>query len=304
MTTNIGGHEPVLVNQVIANLIPPIALPISWRVFVDCTVGRAGHALAIAERLSPGDVLIGLDIDPANLEFASQRLKAAKCAVRLFHANFNQLPEVLSETGYPPVDGILADLGVSTNQLFDEQYGLSFDKRMALDMRLDKRTEKSAADLVNNLSEKDLADLLYGLAQERHSRHIARKIGEARRKLPILTTDRLAEIVRAASPPQHGKGAIHPATRTFLALRMAVNQEVANTTTLVEQGPRFLKPGGRMVVISFQSTEDRIVKQGFRAAEQAGLVRVVTKKPTCPEDEEIAANPRSRSAKLRAIERI
>jgi len=305
MAVSIGGHEPVLVNQVIRNLmarIPPVN-PAS--IYVDCTIGRGGHASLIAQSLPPSSTLIGLDIDPVNLEFASQRLKSAPCAVRLFHANFSQLPEVLKEAGYAKVDGILADLGVSTNQLFDAQYGLSFDQAMPLDMRLDKRADRSAADLVNNLDEKDLANLLFNLAQERHSRRIARKIVEARQKSPILSTDKLAEIVRMASPPQHRHrpGAIDPATRTFLALRMAVNREVENTTALVEQGPGFLNAGGRMVVISFQSTEDRIVKQAFRASEQAGLGRILTKKPVTPDDAEIAANPRSRSAKLRAFER-
>jgi 16S rRNA (cytosine1402-N4)-methyltransferase len=176
---------------------------------------------------------------------------------------------------------------------------------MPLDMRIDPRIERTAADLVNSMHEQDLADVLYELAQERYSRRIARKIGDARRLSPIKTTDRLAELVRSAIPKRGGAPEkIDPATRTFLALRIAVNREVENLAALLEQAPRLLSRGGRFAVISFQSTEDRLVKQAFRSAEQAGLMKVVTKKPASPADEELAANPRSRSAKLRVAERV
>lgn len=281
--------------------------PQEGEVFVDCTLGRGGHATAIAKLLGPKGLLIGLDADPRNLEFAAARLKAqTDCPTRLFHANFAELRQVLDEVIPPRVDGLLADLGVSTNQLFDEQYGLSFDRPAPLDMRLDPRIERTAADWVNSLPEGELANVLYELAQERHSRRIARKIGEARSISPILTTDRLADVVRSAIPHGRGRGAspIDPATRTFMALRMAVNSEVVNLAALLEHGPLTLAPAGRMGVISFQSTEDRAVKQAFNILRENGLAEPLSKKPVAPSDEEIAANPRCRSAKLRAIRRI
>jgi 16S rRNA (cytosine1402-N4)-methyltransferase len=297
------GHDPVLLDETLEGLnVQP------GQTVVDCTLGRGGHASAIAHRLGPAGVLIGLDADPRNLEFASRRVRAsgALCTLRLFHANFAELPDVLAAADAPRVDGVLADLGLSTNQLFDQQYGLSFAQPMPLDMRIDPRLTRTAADLVNTMREGELADVLYELAQERYSRRIARKIGEARRLSPIKTTDRLAELVRSAIPRPRGGAPekIDPATRTFLALRIAVNREVENLARLLEQAPRALSPGGRFAVISFQSTEDRLVKQAFRSAEQTGLMKVVTKKPVSPAEAELAANPRSRSAKLRVAERV
>ena len=306
------GHEPVLMREVLEALdVRP------GQTVVDCTLGRAGHAREIAARLGPGGLLVGTDVDPRNLEFARERLRDAPCRVRLFHANFAELGDVLAEVGVKHVDGVLADLGLSTNQLFDPHYGLSFAQPMPLDMRIDPRLSRTAADLVNTMREDDLANVLYELAQERYSRRISRKIAESRRISPINTTDRLAELVRSAIPKRGGAPEkIDPATRTFLALRIAVNREVENLAALLEQAPRALRPpttsggdadthrGGRLAVISFQSTEDRRVKQAFRSAEQAGLLKVLTKKPLSPADDELAANPRSRSAKLRAAERI
>jgi 16S rRNA (cytosine1402-N4)-methyltransferase len=278
--------------------------PASGQTFVDCTVGRAGHSAAIAEELGSTGVLIGLDADPRNLEFASRQLKSVPCKIRLFHANFAKLRQVLSEAGNPPVHGLLADLGISTNQLFDPGYGLSFDRDMALDMRLDPDLPENAADLVNKLPEEALANVLYELAQERYSRQIARKIVERRRISPIKHTEALAELVRSAIP-RRGKQAerIDPATRTFLALRMAVNREMDNLRELLKKGPAALAVGGRMAVISFQSMEDRLVKQAFRSLEQTGVMTIVTKKPLSPTDEEIARNPRSRSAKMRVAKK-
>jgi 16S rRNA (cytosine1402-N4)-methyltransferase len=293
------GHDPVLLNEVLDALSPE-----PGKTIVDCTLGRGGHAAHIARRLGPSGLLIGLDADPRNLEFAQQQLRETGCPTRLFHANFAELSDVLGEIGLDHVDGILADLGLSTNQLFDPQYGLSFAASMPLDMRIDPRSRRTAADLVNTMREEDLANVLYNLADERYSRRIARKIGEARRISPINTTDRLAELVRAAIPAKHGPpDRIDPATRTFMALRMAVNEEVPNLQRLLEQAPKFLKTGGRLAVISFHSVEDRLVKQAFRSAEQTGLVIVRTKKPLSPTSEELAANPRSRSAKLRVAEK-
>jgi len=299
MDFSTSGHDPVLLDEVIRALaLAP------GKTIVDCTLGRAGHSSAIAEQLGPTGLLIGLDVDPRNLEFAKARLADVPCQVRLFHANFAELPDVLHTAGIAKVDGILADLGLSTNQLFDPHYGLSFGADMSLDMRIDPRIRRSAADLVANLPEADLADVLYNLAQERYSRRIARKIAEARRISPITSTERLADLVRAAIPKRGGAPEkIDPATRTFMALRMAVNQEMENLDALLTQAPKFLNPGGRFAVISFHSMEDRPVKQAFRSAEQTGFLALVTKKPLSPSDSEIAANPRSRSAKLRVAEK-
>jgi 16S rRNA (cytosine1402-N4)-methyltransferase len=295
------GHDPVLLNEVITHLAPQ-----PGQTLIDCTLGRAGHASAIAALLGPTGLLIGLDVDPRNLEYARARLKDAPCEVRFFHANFAELPDVLKEIGRQGVHGILADLGLSTNQLFDENYGLSFAKPMPLDMRIDPRIRGTAADLINRLSEEDLANVLYNLAQERFSRRIARKIVEARRLSPITTTQQLADLVRRAIPSRGGAPEkIDPATRTFLALRMEVNREMQNLERFLEQAPQALLPnGGRLAVISFQSMEDRLVKQSFRSAEQTGLLRTLTKKPLTPSPEELAKNPRSRSAKLRVAERV
>jgi 16S rRNA (cytosine1402-N4)-methyltransferase len=295
------GHDAVLLAEVLDALNP-----VPGKTIVDCTLGRGGHASAILPLLGKDGLLIGLDADPRNLEFARQRLATAapESSHRLFHANFSELPEVLHLTGTPKVDGILADLGLSTNQLFDPQYGLSFQQPMPLDMRIDPRTRQTAADLVNRMSEEDLANVLYNFADERYSRRIARKIGEARRQSPIKTTDRLAQLVRDAIPRKPGPPErIDPATRTFMALRMAVNDEMGNLQRLLEQVPKFLSPGGRLAIISFHSVEDRLVKQAFRSAEQTGSILVITKRPLSPEPEELARNPRSRSAKLRVVER-
>jgi len=290
------GHDPVLMKEVLDALAP-----VEGKTAVDCTVGRAGHAVEIARRLGKTGRLVALDADPRNLEFARSRLADVPCVVRLFHANFAELPDVLSDLGVSQVDGILADLGVSTNQLFDPAYGMSFAQEMPLDMRIDPRIRRSAADLVNSLPEEQLANVLYELAQERYSRRIARNIAQQRRLSPITTTVRLAEVVRSAIGRSNEK--IDPATRTFLALRMAVNQEIQNLEALLKHAPRFLKSGGRLAVISFQSTEDRLVKQAFQQAEQTGIVNVLTKKPITPAEEETAANPRSRSAKMRVVEK-
>ncbi len=306
------GHDPVLVNEVLDGLhLTPQAT------ILDCTLGRAGHAKAIIARLGPRGMYVGLDADPRNLEFAQAQLIDAPCAVRLFHANFAELADVVRQVDPENhgVDGILADLGLSTNQLFDARYGLSFAHDAPLDMRIDPRTPRTAADIVNTMREEDLANLLYQLADERFSRRVARKIADARRISPIKSTEQLADLVRAAIPKRGGAPGknkswkdrsekIDPATRTFMALRMAVNDELPNLSALLERAPKALRPGGRFAVISFHSTEDRVVKLAFRSAEQTGLLKILTKKPLSPADDELARNPRSRSAKLRVAERV
>ncbi|MCC7349271.1 MAG: 16S rRNA (cytosine(1402)-N(4))-methyltransferase RsmH [Phycisphaerales bacterium] len=299
MESIVSGHDPVLLEETLhwLDLRP-------GQVVVDCTLGRGGHAREMASRLGREGLLIGLDVDPRNLEFAQGRLKDVPCQVRLFHANFAELRDVLEQTGLKEVDAILADLGISTNQLFDARYGLSFAQPMPLDMRIDPRLRRSAADIVNSIREEALADVLYELAQERYSRRIARNIVEARRISPITTTERLADLVRRAYASRGGSHErIDPATRTFLALRMAVNEEIPNLRALLKEAPGFLGNGGRLAIISFQSTEDRLVKQAFRSAEQTGQAKILTPKPICPTEAETSANPRSRSARLRVMQK-
>ncbi len=291
------GHDSVLLDEVLTYLAPA-----PGKVMVDCTLGRGGHTAEIARRLAPNGQVLAIDLDERNLEYARQSMEGMPC--RFFNANFAQLDEVLAAAGIPAVDGILADLGVSTNQLFEDEYGMSFSRDMPLDMRLDRSAGPSAADVVNRMDADSLANVLYELAQERYSRRIARKIVEARLISPILNTGRLAEIVRMAIPKRGGAPErINPATRTFLALRMHVNREMENLGRLIELGAKALRRGGRLVVISFQSMEDRLVKQKFRSLEQAGAVRILTGRPVVPTEAETARNPRSRSAKLRALEK-
>lgn len=296
-------HDPVLLAETLELLNPPAGGTV-----VDCTVGQAGHARAIADRLGPGGLLIGLDVDPHNLRTAQARLEGTACRVRLFQANFAELPDVLGQAAVGAVDGMLADLGVSTNQLFDARYGLSFGAEMPLDMRLDPRLERGAAELIGSIGADELANLLFELADERYSRRIARKIVEAQQISPIQSTSRLAALVRSAMPPSRGASSrgrprIDPATRTFLALRMAVNRELENLDALLRLAPAALQPGGRLAVISFQSGEDRRIKHFFRSAQRSGLLKILTNKPLRPGPAELAANPRSRSAKLRVAQR-
>ena len=292
------GHEPVLLREVLDLLAPQ-----AGQTFVDCTLGRAGHAIEIANRLDSNGLLIGIDTDERNLDYARQRMQDAPCRVRLFNANFSQLRKVLEEAEVSAADAIFADLGLSTNQLFDPHYGLSFAQDVPLDMRLDPSSGQSAADMIHSLPEGKLADILFQLADERFSRRIARAIGEARRRAKINTTGELADIVRHAIGRRPGE-MIDPATRTFLALRMAVNHETDNLQALLNAAPGVMKSGGRLGIISFQSTEDRIVKLAFRKAQQDGLLQIVTKKPLGPGDQEVFNNPRARSSKLRVAVKV
>jgi 16S rRNA (cytosine1402-N4)-methyltransferase len=273
--------------------------PAPGAIIVDATVGAAGHARLIAERLGPEGRLIGLDQDATMLDMAGRRLVGLPAT--LVASNFDRLRDVLDELGVAAVDGVLADLGFSSDQMDAPERGLSFSQPGPLDMRLDPSHGEPASALLRRLNERDLADLIYQYGEERFSRRIARRIVEARRTSPLQTTEELAELVRRCVPRPKGKRpAIDPATRTFQALRIAVNDELAALDRLLEQLPRCLKPGGRAVVISFHSLEDRRVKTAFR---DRAVWEALTKKPVQATEEETRTNPRARSAKLRAARR-
>jgi 16S rRNA (cytosine1402-N4)-methyltransferase len=264
--------------------------------WVDCTVGGGGHAALIAAAVRPGGRVIGLDQDPGMLAAAAPRLDGFP--VVLVPANFDQLHEVLAGRGIETVDGVFADLGFGSDQVDDPARGLSFKADGPLDMRLNPTAGESAADLVNTLSEGALADVIFEFGEERHSRRVARRIVERRQTKRFETTTDLADVVRRAVPRS---GGIDPATRTFQALRIAVNDELGALDRLLAALPGVVKPGGRVGVISFHSLEDRRVKVAFKRAE---VWRPATKKPVEAGDAEVAANPRARSAKLRVAERI
>jgi 16S rRNA (cytosine1402-N4)-methyltransferase len=290
-------HLPVLPAEVLESLAPA-----PGQVFVDATLGAGGHARLLAERLAPGR-LIGLDRDPAMLEQARPRL--AGLPVTLVQANFEHLREVLDELGVPAVDGVLADLGVCSDQLDAPQRGFSFQLSGPLDMRLNPDEGEPASTLLRRSSERDLADLIWQYGEERFSRRIARRIVEERRRMPLETTEQLAELVRRCvpRPPRFAgrrKAPIDPATRVFQALRIAVNDELGALDRLLAALPGCVKPGGRVALISFHSLEDRRVKQALR---DKAVWEALTRKPVQVGAEEAAHNPRARSAKLRAARR-
>ena len=293
-------HIPVLAKI----LVEQIKLP-QDAVMVDATVGQGGHSEMFGRTLGPEGVLIGLDIDKGSIQRAQDKLKGLKCRVILLCDNFARISEQVHKQGIEKVDFILADLGVCSSQLVDTEAGLSFQTNMPLDMRMDKRLTTSAADIVNYADEKNLADLIYKFGEDRASRRIARFITEYRRNQPITTTGQLAVIVCKAlgQAAQKRRSKIHPATRTFQALRIAVNRELENLEKLLDSAVDLLKKSGRTAIISFQSLEDRLVKNNFRENEKRGLYRIITKKPIVPSREEIADNLRARSAKLRIAER-
>ncbi|MGB2987734.1 MAG: 16S rRNA (cytosine(1402)-N(4))-methyltransferase RsmH [Phycisphaerae bacterium] len=296
-----GGHTPALTRAVCELLdVRP------GETIVDATVGLGGHARLFAEALGPEGTLIGLDVDPANLELARRALEGAACRVELLHANFAELRETLDSIGIAAVDVLFADLGVSSTQLDDAGRGFSFQRDGPLDMRMDPRLKVTAADLVNRLKERELGDVFYHNAQELAGRKIARRICERRREGRITTTGRLAKIVATAVgvDPTSRKSKIHPATRCFMALRIAVNDEIRCLEALLAAASELLRPGGRIGVIAFHSVEDKPVKMDFRKRKNEGIYRIVTKKPVTADAEERQSNPRSRSAKLRVAIRL
>jgi 16S rRNA (cytosine1402-N4)-methyltransferase len=291
-------HVPVLTAETLQHLRPE-----RGGLFVDCTVGLGGHSRALLQ--AGATRVVGLDRDLQALAAARETLAPWADRVELVHADYRELDEVLDRHGISLVDGALADLGVSSLQLDAPGRGFSFQRDEPLDMRMDTTSGDTAADLVARSTERDLADAIYAYGEERFSRRIARAIVEARRAEPIATTGGLAAIVRRALP-RRGYVRIDPATRTFQALRIWVNQELDGLDRFIVAAAQRLRIGARLVVISFHSLEDRIVKHTLRALQQSrdAGVRVLTKKPVVPGDDEVRRNPRARSAKLRAAERM
>lgn len=298
--TNEFRHISVLPAEIIAAMTAT-----AGRRFVDGTLGGAGHAAAILAASTPQSELLGIDLDPAALAAAHQRLSAFAGRVHLVRGNYAAMATYAAQLGWEWVDGILLDLGVSSYQLDTPERGFSFQHDAPLDMRLDPDGDTTAADLVNSLDERALADVIFAYGEEHASRRIARFIVDARKRSPLTRTSELAQVVTRAMGGRHGK--IHPATRTFQALRIAVNHELRVLETVIPTALELLAVGGRLAIISFHSLEDRIVKVAFRTAMLATdrqHFRVLTPKPLEAQPLEQQQNPRSRSAKLRVIERI
>jgi 16S rRNA (cytosine1402-N4)-methyltransferase len=296
-----GSHEPVLVDEILFWLqCKP------GGVYVDCTLGYAGLATRILDRTAPDGILVGIDRDAAALAESRARLHDVMARVRLKHGNFSELKTMVAETGLLRVDGVIFDLGVSSPQLDRPERGFSFREDGPLDMRMDQREGRTAADLIRDLPETELADVIYQLGEERYSRRIARAIVQARVQGAIETTRELAAVVERAVPASYRHGRIHCATRTFQALRIAVNRELDVLEPALRDAVDILSPGGRVCAVSFHSLEDRIVKHTFRALANGpeASVRVLTKKPVIASEVERDHNPRSRSAKLRVVERL
>ncbi|MGB8476111.1 MAG: 16S rRNA (cytosine(1402)-N(4))-methyltransferase RsmH [Candidatus Acidiferrum sp.] len=287
-------HTPVMLEEVLEWLgIKPDGI------YVDATLGAGGHSGAIAGRLTSGR-LISLDRDAQALELARERLKSFGATVTIVQSAFSRIAEVVQELGIPKVDGVLADLGVSSMQLDQGSRGFSFREAAALDMRMNTADELTADEIVNRWSETEIADLLYREADEHDSRRIAKAIVRAR---PLRDTAHLATVV-AGARKHWGRQRLHPATKTFLALRIAVNREMEELGQFLTRTPATLNSGGRLVVLSYHSREDRIVKHAFQEGEREGTLRVLTRHVIQPTEAEKAANPRSRSAKLRCAERV
>jgi len=287
-------HTPVLLDEVLEWLrIRPDGI------YVDATLGAAGHSEAIAERLDSGR-LISLDQDAQALQIARERLKKFGSKVNCVLSPFSRIAEVVQELGIPKVDGVLADLGVSSMQLDRPERGFSFREAGPLDMRMSDAEELTADEIVNRWPEKELADLLYRGADEHDSRRIARAIMRAR---PIRDTAHLAKVV-AGARKQWGRQKLHPATKTFLALRIAVNRELEALGQFLFRTPATMNSGARFVLLTYHSGEDRMVKEAFKEGERQGTLKILTKHVIRPSEEEERANPRSRSAKLRCAERV
>ncbi|HPV82113.1 MAG TPA: 16S rRNA (cytosine(1402)-N(4))-methyltransferase RsmH [Nitrospira sp.] len=296
-----GSHEPVLVDEIVFWLqCKP------GGVYVDCTLGYAGLATRILHLTAPDGILIGIDRDAAALDASRARLQGVMSRVHLRHGNFSELKTLVAQVGIQHVDGVIFDLGVSSPQLDRPERGFSFRDDGPLDMRMDQSEGRTAADLIREMPERELADVIYQFGEERYSRRIARAIVEARTQSVIGTTRELAAVVERAVPASYRHGRIHCATRTFQALRIAVNRELDVLEPALRDAVSMVAPGGRVCAVSFHSLEDRIVKHTFRALANGpdAAVRVLTKKPVIASESERDHNPRSRSAKLRVVERM
>lgn len=289
-------HESVLLDEVLAWLQPG-----REGIYVDGTLGLGGHAEAILERTAPAGRLIGFEWDRDAVGHATERLARFGDRVQIVQASYADLVPELARLGVQAIDGLIVDLGASSLQFDRADRGFSFRAESALDMRMDQRNPRTAATLVAYLSEEQLADIFYYYGEERQARRIARFLVQARQETPITTTTQLASIVAAAVPRKYHPHKVHVATKVFQALRIAVNAELDNVTSLLANAPTVLRPGGRFCVITFHSLEDRIVKQAFS---RNPAYKVLTKHPVEPSDTEIERNPRSRSAKLRVAARI
>ncbi|HEX3726655.1 MAG TPA: 16S rRNA (cytosine(1402)-N(4))-methyltransferase RsmH [Pirellulales bacterium] len=287
-------HVPVMLDEVVESLDPR-----AGQTFVDGTLGGGGHTEALAQRVGAAGLIVSFDQDPLALASAEQRL--AGMPIKLVHASFRELPQVLKQLEITEINGIVLDLGLSSDQLADEGRGFSFDASGSLDLRFDPTCGEPAWQLLEKLNATQLADLIYNYGEERHSRRIARRIVEERAQSPIRTARQLAELVRRSVPRERHAPRIDPATRTFQALRIAVNDELGALRAALAAIPAYLAHGGRVAVISFHSLEDRIVKESFRDDLR---YRSLTRKPMRPTDAEVERNPRSRSAKMRVAERI
>jgi 16S rRNA (cytosine1402-N4)-methyltransferase len=307
-------HISVMPVEVLRYLIPR-----PGGIYVDGTLGGAGHARQILEASSPNGILVGFDRDRTALETAAKRLAEFGERIQLVNRNFAELATSLAERGITGIDGLLLDLGVSSHQLNTAERGFSFQQDAPLDMRMDTAEGETAADLVNSLPERELERLIKEYGEERWARRIAQFIVTARAAAPIETTLQLVDIIKGAIPKAKWEERLHPATRTFQALRIAVNEELASLEQGLAAGLQLLNPGGRCVVISFHSLEDRIVKQSFRRLAQgcicpknlplcvcghAPQLRILTTKPVMAADAEVDHNPRARSARLRAAEKL
>ena len=295
-------HIPVLLQAVLDGL----ALQ-GDEIVVDATVNRAGHALKIGQQLSRGGTLIGIDRDDEALAEAKSNLRGLSCRVILINGNFRSIAKLLDEQKVDSVNGILMDIGLSSNQLEESARGFSFQKDEPLLMTFESEPSEEALtayEIVNSWAEESLADIIYGYGDEKFSRRIAKAIVEARRKQKIETTGQLVKLIEGAVPAWYRRGRIHPATKTFQALRITVNDELGALKEGLSGALSKLAPGGRLLVISFHGLEAKIIKNQFRDWSREGLVKLITKKAIKPTREEVLSNPRSRSAELRIVEKI
>ncbi|MGZ3494343.1 MAG: 16S rRNA (cytosine(1402)-N(4))-methyltransferase RsmH [Thermodesulfobacteriota bacterium] len=289
-------HIPVLVEEVMTFLRCE-----AGRTYVDATLGGGGHASEILKRSAPDGILIGMEWDEDALSEATGALRPFGDRVKIFRENFIHLPDLMKNES---VDGILLDLGLSSIQLEKEGRGFSFRGDGALDMRMDQRMDQTAADLVNRLSSEELESIIFQYGEERWAKRIARAVVQEREREPIRTVEALRKVIYRTIPKRFHSRRIDPSTRTFQALRIKVNEELENLKKILDTGWKILKKEGRICVVSFHSLEDRMVKEAFRRLQREGQMRILTKKPVTPSEEERKRNPRSRSAKLRCAERI